>query len=199
MKRLIIYVLICLSALFGFCYYSSTCCSKNINTETKTIIDSINKKEILKENLKNDLAKEVRTYILDNSKHTDVSFVTEISDHIVNRALDNRIDICFILAQGHLETAFGSFGIGKSKKSIFGVYKNHKTYIECIDYYICLLRDSYLVNKTEKQLMNNFINKNGYRYAEDEKYEYKLKNYYLKVNKSTSISELQNKYTNLII
>lgn len=199
MKRLIIYVLICLSALFGFCYYSSTCCSKNINTETKTIIDSINKKEILKENLKNDLAKEVRTYILDNSKHTDVSFVTEISDHIVNRALDNRIDICFILAQGHLETAFGSFGIGKSKKSIFGVYKNHKTYIECIDYYICLLLDSYLVNKTEKQLMNNFINKNGYRYAEDEKYEYKLKNYYLKVNKSTSISELQNKYTNLII
>ena len=195
MKHLIIYMLMCLSALFSFCYYSSACYSKN--TSNETIIDSINRKEILKENLKNDLTKEVRTYILDNSKHTDVSFVTEISEHIVNRALDNRIDICFILAQGHLETSFGSLGIGKSKKSIFGVYKNHRTYIECIDYYIYLLRSNYLVNKTEKQLMNNFVSKNGYRYAEDKKYEYKLKNYYFKVDKSTSISELQCKYTNL--
>ena len=197
MKRLIICMLICLSALFGFCYYSSTCCSKNINYETETIIDSIDKKEILKENLKNDLTNEVSMYILNNSRHTDTLFVTEISEHIVNRALDNRIDICFILAQGHLETSFGSLGIGKSKKSIFGVYKNHRTYIECIDYYIYLLRSNYLVNKTEKQLMNNFVSKNGYRYAEDKKYEYKLKNYYFKVDKSTSISELQCKYTNL--
>ena len=43
--------------------------------------------------------------------------------------------------------------------------------------------------------MNNYANKNGYRYAEDKKYEHTLKNYYSKVNKSTSISELQSKYT----
>ena len=48
-----------------------------------------------------------------------------------------------------------------------------------------------MINKTEKQLMNNYVNKNGYRYAEDKKYEYKLKNYYRIVNKSTSISDLQ--------
>ena len=195
MKHLVIYMLICLSALFSFCYYSSACYSKNTNNET--IIDSINRKEILKENLKNDLTNEVSTYILNNSRHTDTLFVTEISEHIVNRALDNHIDICFILAQGHLETGFGSYGIGKSKKSIFGVYKHHNNYIECIDYYICLLRSNYLVNKTEKQLMNNYVNKHGYRYAEDKKYEHWLKNYYSKVNKSTSISELQQKYKNL--
>ena len=195
MKHLVIYMLICLSALFSFCYYSSACYSKNTNNET--IIDSINRKEILKENLKNDLTNEVSTYILNNSRHTDTLFVTEISEHIVNRALDNHIDICFILAQGHLETGFGSYGIGKSKKSIFGVYKHHNNYIECIDYYICLLRSNYLVNKTEKQLMNNYVNKHGYRYAEDKKYEHWLKNYYSKVNKSTSISELQSKYTDL--
>ena len=199
-------MLMCLSALFSFCYYSSACYSKN--TSNETIIDSINRKEILEENLeenmkknlKNDLTKEVRNYILDNSKHTNVSFVTEISEHIVNRALDNHIDICFILAQGHLETGFGSYGIGKSKKSIFGVYNKHyESYTECVDYYVYLLRKSYLVNKTEKQLMNNYVNKNGYRYAEDKMYEHKLKKYYSKVNKSTSISELQYKYTNLNI
>ena len=195
MKHLVIYMLICLSALFSFGYCSSICSSKSSNYEI--VIDSIDKKEILKENLKNDLTNEVSTYILDNSRHTDTSFVTEISEHIVNRALDNHIDICFILAQGHLETSFGSYGIGKSKKSIFGVYKHYNSYTECIDYYVYLLRSNYLVNKTETQLMNNYVNKNGYRYAEDKKYEHKLKNYYSKVNKSTSISELQSKYTNL--
>ena len=195
MKHLVIYMLICLSALFNFGYCSSVCSSKSSNYEI--VIDSIGKKEILKENLKNDLTNEVSTYILDNSRHTDTSFVTEISEHIVNRALDNHIDICFILAQGHLETSFGSYGIGKSKKSIFGVYKHYNSYTECIDYYVYLLRSNYLVNKTETQLMNNYVNKNGYRYAEDKKYEHKLKNYYSKVNKSTSISELQSKYTYL--
>ena len=195
MKHLVIYMLICLSALFSFGYCSSICSSKSSNYEI--VIDSIGKKEILKENLKNDLTNEVSTYILDNSRHTDTSFVTEISEHIVNRALDNHIDICFILAQGHLETSFGSYGIGKSKKSIFGVYKHYNSYTECIDYYVYLLRSNYLVNKTETQLMNNYVNKNGYRYAEDKKYEHKLKNYYSKVNKSTSISELQSKYTYL--
>ena len=195
MKHLVIYMLICLSALFSFGYCSSVCSSKSSNYEI--VIDSIGKKEILKENLKNDLTNEVSTYILDNSRHTDTSFVTEISEHIVNRALDNHIDICFILAQGHLETSFGSYGIGKSKKSIFGVYKHYNSYTECIDYYVYLLRSNYLVNKTETQLMNNYVNKNGYRYAEDKKYEHKLKNYYSKVNKSTSISELQSKYTYL--
>ena len=195
MKHLVIYMLICLSALFSFGYCSSICFSKSSNYEI--VIDSIGKKEILKENLKNDLTNEVSTYILDNSRHTDTSFVTEISEHIVNRALDNHIDICFILAQGHLETCFGSYGIGKSKKSIFGVYKHYNSYIECIDYYVYLLRNNYLVNKTEMQLMNNYVNKHGYRYAEDKKYEHWLKNYYSKVNKSTSISELQSKYIDL--
>ena len=196
MKHFIICLLVCLSALFGFGYfnYSYICSTENNNREIA--IDSINKEELLKKNLKNDLINEVRTYISNNSKHQDTLLVIEISEHIVNRALDNHIDICFILAQGHLETSFGSYGIGKSKKSIFGVYKNYDSYTECIDYYIHLLRRSYLVNKTEKQLMNNYVNHSGYRYAEDENYEHKLKNYYSKINKSTSILELQYKYIN---
>lgn len=196
MKRILfVYMLICLSAVFGFSHYSLGSNDNNV----EAVIDSIDRKEVLKENLKNDLTSEVSKYILGNSKHRDTLFVTKISKHIVNRALDNHIDICFILAQGHLETCFGSYGMGKSKKSIFGVQKTHNSYTECIDYYVYLLRKSYLVNKTEKQLMNNYVNKHGYRYAEDKQYEYKLKNFYSKVNKSTSISELQSKYINLSI
>ena len=69
MKHLVIYVLICLSALFSFGNCSSICSSKSSNYET--VIDSIDKKELLKENLKNDLTNEVSTYILDNSKNKD--------------------------------------------------------------------------------------------------------------------------------
>ena len=54
------------------------------------------------------------------------------------------------------------------------------------------------LNHEQKKLMVTLsCQKNGYRYAEDKKYEHKLKNYYSKVNKSTSISELQSKYTYL--
>ena len=45
--------------------------------------------------------------------------------------------------------------------------------------------------------MENYVNKSGYRYAGDKKYEHKLKNFYYKVKKSTSISMLQKKYKNL--
>ena len=116
----------------------------------------VNKKRNYKESQKaieneedfKELTDEVSMYILDNSKHKDTSFVIEISEHIVNRALDNHIDICFILAQGHLETHFGSYGIGKSRKSIFGVYKYYGSYTECIDYYINFLTSFiYFFNK----------------------------------------------------
>ena len=102
MKHFIICLLVCLSALLGFGYfnYSYICSTENNNREIA--IDSINKEELLKENLKNDLINEVRTYISNNSKHQDTLLVIEISEHIVNRALDNHIDICFILAQGQL-------------------------------------------------------------------------------------------------
>ena len=191
MKYYIISMLICLSTMLCLSYLPS---EQNNLSKSEILIDSISKQEILKENLKINLTEEVKNYISNNSKHSDESLITEISEQIVNKALDNHIDICFILAQGHLETAFGSYGIGKSKKSIFGVYKNYSSYTDCIDFYINLLRKNYLVNKSEHDLMNNYISKQGYRYAEDLTYESKLKKCYNKIKASTEIFSIQEKY-----
>lgn len=191
MKYYIISVLICLSAMLCLSYLPSE--PDNLS-KSEILIDSINKQEILKENLKINLTEEVKNYISNNSKHSDESLITEISEQIVNKALDNHIDICFILAQGHIETAFGSYGIGKSKKSIFGVYKNYSSYTDCIDFYINLLRKHYLVNKSEQDLMNNYVSKQGYRYAENLSYERTLKKCYNRIKTSTSIFKIQEKY-----
>lgn len=191
MKYFIISVLICLSAMLCLGYLPPE--MDNLN-KSEILIDSISEQEKLKENLKVNLTKEVKNYISNNSKHSDESLIIEISEQIVNKALDNHIDICFILAQGHIETAFGSYGIGKSKKSIFGVYKNYSSYTDCIDFYVNLLCKHYLVNKSEYDLMNNYTSKQGYRYAEDLNYEFKLKRCYNKIKTSTEIFEIQEKY-----
>lgn len=189
MKYYIISALICLSAMLCLSYSPS-----KTNNSSEIVIGSISEQENLKENLKVDLINEVKSYISSNSKHSDESLIVEISEQIVNKALDNHIDICFILAQGHIETAFGSYGIGKSKKSIFGVYKNYSSYTDCIDFYINLLRKHYLVNKSEQDLMNNYVSKQGYRYAENLSYEHTLKKCYNKIKTSTSIFKIQEKY-----
>ena len=42
-----------------------------------------------------------------------------IAKNIIYKALENNIDICFILAQGTIETNLGTNGIGRTKKSLW--------------------------------------------------------------------------------
>lgn len=115
-----------------------------------------------------------------------------IAREIINKALENNIDICFILAQGTIETNLGTTGIGRTRKSIFGVYKTYRSYSESIDDYIRLLKTKYLVNgKTVHHLMNNYVNKNGHRYAGNQRYEYMLKSKYKEILNNTSLHKLQ--------
>lgn len=187
----IIYILVCLSIMLNCDSYSYSNV-RSCNNYKK--IENYNQ-ENLQSNLKSNLVEEVKAYISTNSKHTNPVIISEISESIVKLALDNHIDICFILAQGHVETHFGSYGIGKSKKSIFGVYKRYNSYSECIEHYVTILRRSYLVNKTEQQLLNNYVNSSGYRYAGNINYEFHLKKCYSRINKITTISKLQKEYT----
>ena len=64
----------------------------------------------------------------------------EIAKTIINIALENDIDICFILAQGTIETHLGTTGIGRTRKSIFGVYKTYPSYEACINDYARILK-----------------------------------------------------------
>ena len=106
-----------------------------------------------------------------------------IAKAICDIALENDIDICFILAQGTIETHLGTTGIGKSRKSIFGVYKTYKNYGDCIRSYASILKKSYLTRgRTEKDLMKRYVTINGARYAGNPEYEKELSKKYREIS-----------------
>ena len=124
-----------------------------------------------------------------------------ISTYIVKKGLENDIDICFMLAQTQLETSFGKAGIGRtsSRHSLFGVEKRHySNYVDAINDYVKLLKTSYLVKgRTEQNLLKNYVNKGGYRYAGNPNYEVSLRKHYNTICNVTKIKSLQNQYKKL--
>lgn len=114
-----------------------------------------------------------------------------------------KIDLKLILAQAHLESNFGTQGIAVNTNSIFNVgtyddgtilyqysHPNH-----CIEPYLSLLKNRYLVNKTENDLLyNEFVDINGRRYASNENYEIILQKIITNIEKQIflNIDSLQN-------
>lgn len=160
-----------------------------------TQVDSVNKK-IAHDNCIILLTSEVEKYI--QSRIGRKIDVHDISSHIVKESLDNDIDICFVLAQAEIETLFGTKGIGRSRKSMYGVYITYKTHNKSTTYYIKLIKDKYLGSKkTVHHLMRNFVSLSGHRYSSNKNYESDLKGKYKEIEKSTKIKKLQdecNKY-----
>ena len=116
----------------------------------------------------------------------------EIAKTIINIALENDIDICFILAQGTIETHLGTTGIGRTRKSIFGVYKTYPSYEACINDYARILKKRYLTRgRNEHDLMKHYVTTGGARYAGSTNYEVELKKKYLEIKSKTNLHDLQ--------
>lgn len=112
------------------------------------------------------------------------------------------IDICFVLAQGEIESHFGTKGIASKLNSVFnvGIYDgktieeiNNKYKFdypnESIEPYLKLLIDRYLVNKTEDDLMRKFVDINNKRYASNPNYEIMISERYKFIVENTKIAE----------
>lgn len=115
------------------------------------------------------------------------------------------VDICFVLAQGEVESAFGTKGIASKLNCVFnvGIYDNKTTEQiedkyrfeypnESIEPYLKLLTTKYLVNKLEHDLMRKFVDINGNRYASDKDYEIKISSKYKFICENTKIHEYHN-------
>lgn len=114
------------------------------------------------------------------------------------------VDPIFVLAQGELESHFGTKGIGAKLNNVFNVgvfddlsYKQiSKRYKydypnESIRPYLKLLTENYLSNgRNEDHLMRKFTDVNGNRYASDTHYEEKLTNKYNSIKNNTNIEKL---------
>ena len=115
------------------------------------------------------------------------------------------LDIKFVLAQGQIESRFGTTGMAIKTNSVFNVGAYDKLTVEQVNgkfkykhpdhsiepYMKLLYRDYITGSKTELDLMAKYVNKNGQRYASNLNYERDILNLYKKIERETNISELQ--------
>lgn len=132
---------------------------------------------------------------------------------LLNKCQEYNVDLVFVLAQATLESQFGTTGIAKKTNSVFNVgaydgkssstisskYKYENPNLS-IDPYLTLLNDSYLDGKSEEELLNNFVNKHGKRYASYKNYEKELQIIIQRIETTTDIPKAYSrflKYQNL--
>lgn len=129
------------------------------------------------------------------------------SDSLVNNCLKYNVDIVFVLAQGQLESSYGTKGLASRTNSVWNTHAfdgysyervNSKGKFsspdDSIEPYLRLLCTCYLVEgRTESDMMMNYVDYKGDRYASDKNYEHKLSSIYHRINNNTDIGYLSKK------
>lgn len=118
------------------------------------------------------------------------------------------LDIRLALIQGRVESHFGTEGLSRKTNSvwnqgaydattfdkIFNIYK-YPHPDKSIEPYVRLICHNYKVHgKTEYDLLDKFVNKNGDRYASDVNYEIKLQKMWTDINHETALDSLLREY-----
>lgn len=213
MKKTIIIVAIIssIALLFGIVNFSSINTLKNHHIEKYDkytyAYDCMKEAEITYWDYKCALVNEVQNYI------EQVAPASNLRGYaIVEECEKYNVDICFVLAQGEIESHFGTKGIASKLNSVFnvGVYddktaetvdrKYRFNYAnESIEPYLKLLTTKYLVNKTEEELLIKFVDINNKRYASNPNYEAMLSTKYRSISENTRIVEFHNQTKNWAI
>ena len=157
--------------------------------------------ELTYSEFKCELVKEVKHYIDSIAPSSSLNAIA-----VVEKCEQYDLDIKFVLAQGHIESNFGTTGMAKKTNSVWNVGAYDNMTVEMIngkhkykhpDYsiepYMQLLYKDYITNtKTELDLMAKFVTKGGSRYASNPNYEHLLLAQYKYIDKHTKIAYLQN-------
>jgi len=159
---------------------------------------------IVKNKIEEKLEQEVDKFIKYYAPDTKLS-----PEYLVAKCLEYNIDISFVLAQGLLESHFGTKGKSKYTNSIWnvGTYDNgeilykYKHPNQSIIPYLKLIKNKYLkqitnngdtIPKSIKTLLNSgYININGLRFASEKSYEKRMKILINKINYTTKIKIYQ--------
>ena len=144
------------------------------------------------------LVDEVQNYINTVAPTSDLRACT-----LVDACEKYNIEVKFVLAQGELESHFGTKGLASKTNSVWnvGAYDGHSyskimnayKYShpnESIEPYLKLLYERYLTCETEEGLLKNFVDYNDNRFASDESYEERLRYKYKYISDNTQIDSL---------
>jgi flagellum-specific peptidoglycan hydrolase FlgJ len=144
------------------------------------------------ENARDQLAIEVDNYILSVAPKANIDPYL-----MIDLCSEYDVDIRFVLAQGQIESHFATKGTAARTLSIFnvGAYDGHSASRqrrngfgfsdpnESIEPYLQLITTEYMVNgKTESDLMKNYVNGLGMRYASNPRYESMLRSVYKRIS-----------------
>lgn len=146
---------------------------------------------------------EIDKYIKSIAPNSTLNAIT-----LFNLCEEYKVDIKFALAQGHIESHFGTKGMARKTNSVFNVFAfDGETYHKIskkgkydhpdysIEPYLNLLQTDYFVgDKNEYDLMDKFVNSEGKRYASDPLYESKLKSKFEYISENTKLDELMSNY-----
>lgn len=161
------------------------------------------KAELAYYSTKDELVKEIDEYIQSFAPNSALNGFA-----IVEACEEYKIDVRFVLAQGQVESAFGTKGIAAKTNSVFNVLaydgrsakdmvkKGHGYHHpdQSIRPYLELLANDYLIDKNEMDLMKNFVNKEGKRYASSNSYEQSIRCAFATITENTNISNLWSEY-----
>ena len=198
-KNLLVALIVLITALGGL--WLSNCNATTPKFEDSKIEYVSHRKNIakidtiqMKDSIQNKLINEVSLYI----KRQAPKSHQFIPKYLVQAALSNNIDICFMMAQTQIETCYGTMGAGResSRRSMFGIIqKKYPSYEEAINHYCEVLKTRFLVKgKTEQHLLSKYVTTRGGRYAENPRYEIELRTAYNHIKRTTNIYSLQEEY-----
>ena len=164
----------------------------------------INRLESKFDAARENLATEVDKYIKSVAPNSIVDAL-----NIIDLCAEYNVDIRLAIVQGHLESHFATKGTATRTYSIFnvGAYDGHSAKKQIkngfsykhpdysVEPYLKLLTKDYLVDgKTEMDLLDKFVNKEGKRYASSTTYESMLKNKWEKLDSIANITETYETY-----
>lgn len=140
---------------------------------------------------------EVDKFMKDKATNHNISPIL-----VVKYADKYDIDIRLFLTQGLLESHYGTKGLARKTHSVCNVgawddgtiTHRYSHPDESIEPYFKLIKEQYLVDKTEDALLKNFVNKQGNRYATYPYYEQELQRYWRQINETTPLDSLLEVY-----
>lgn len=153
---------------------------------------------------RNQLAIEVDNYISSVAPKANIDAFL-----MVDLCWQYGVDIRFVLAQGQIESHFATKGTAARTLSIFnvGAYDGHSASRQkrngfgysdpndSIEPYLQLITNEYMVDgKTESDLMQNYVNRLGMRYASNPRYERMLRSVYKRISNKPAFSIAYNNY-----
>ena len=184
------------------------------------ILDVTKEKHYFKKNYVFDVYREILELDYYRSKDALVdvvdSYIKEVAPSsvmngiaFVNKCDEYNMNLFFVIAQAQVESSFATKGLGQKMNSAFNVKaydgKGSK-YMDKYDHpddsiepYIILVKKNYMGDsKTEMDLMNNYVNFEGKRYATNPDYEEMMLSTYKKlINRYDKVYDEYLKYKTL--